>query len=279
LADKGWPGDGVVLVLDDLVFAEGALQLFELLRAVELLRSGFLSLALRIGAPRGGGSAGSTGGGSSRCGPGARALLVSVLTISALGRRLRSRSVLRRRLLRSLGALSLIRGDLCDQGRLLGGRLGVLLCRRVLIGDSRDFGGLFLRTLRRNLAAVDNRGASGSRVLGLGLLLLGLLLFSLLGRCLLGLIFCSLLGRSLFFGLLRRGLFLSFLLGSSFLCLLRLFGFCLLELFSLSLLGLLLSRLLRCSLLCGSFLGLLRFGLLGLFCLGLLSFSLFGSLG
>src|SRR5699024_5828188 len=178
-----------------------------------------------------------------------------------------------------LGALSLIRGDLCDQGRLLGGRLGVLLCRRGLIGDSRDFGGLFLRTLRRNLAAVDNRGASGSRVLGLGLLLLGLLQFSLLGRCLLGLIFCSLLGRSLFFGLLRRGLFLSFLLGSSFLCLLRLFGFCLLELFSLSLLGLLLSRLLRCSLLCGSFLGLLRFGLLGLFCLGLLSFSLFGSLG
>src|SRR5699024_11451770 len=86
-----------------------------------------------------------------------------------------------------LGALSLIRGDLCDQGRLLGGRLGVLLCRRGLIGDSRDFGGLFLRTLRRNLAAVDNRGASGSRVLGLGLLLLGLLLFSLLGRCLLGL--------------------------------------------------------------------------------------------
>src|SRR5699024_9328196 len=127
-----------------------------LLSALELLRSGFLSLALRIRALRGGGSAGSAGGGSSRCDPGARALLVSVLAISALGRRLRSRSVLRRRLLRGLGALSLIRGDLCDQGRLLGGRLGALLCLRGLICDSRDLGGLFLRTLCRNLAAVDN---------------------------------------------------------------------------------------------------------------------------
>src|SRR5699024_5766190 len=249
LADEGWPGDGVILVLDDLVLAEGALQLFELFGAVELLRRGLPVLVLCIGPPRGSGGPGCTGGGSSCCDPGTGALVLSVLAISALGRRLRIRSVLCRRSLRGLGALCLIRGDLRDQGRLLGGGLGVLLRWRSLIGDSRDLGGLFFRTLRRDLAAVNDGGASGSRGLWLRLLL-----FSLLGRALLGLVFGS---------LLRRSLFLCGLLCSGLLGPLGLLGLNLLCLFGFSLLGLLFGRLL-----CGSLLGglslLSLFDLLGL---------------
>src|SRR5699024_9987482 len=198
----------------------------------------------------GSGGPGCTGGGSSCCDPGTGALVLSVLAISALGRRLRIRSVLCRRSLRGLGALCLIRGDLCDQGRLLGGGLGVLLRWRGLIGDSRDLGGLFFRTLRRDLAAVNDGGASGSRGLWLRLLL-----FSLLGRALLGLVLGSLLGSGLlgllrllgfsllglrFGSLLRRSLFLCGLFCSGLLGLLRLLGF--------SLLGLRFGSLLRRSL-------------------------------
>src|SRR5699024_10660834 len=259
LADEGWPGDGVILVLDDLVLAEGALQLFELFGAVELLRRGLPVLVLCIGPPRGSGGPGCTGGGSSCCDPGTGALVLSVLAISALGRRLRIRSVLCRRSLRGLGALCLIRGDLRDQGRLLGGGLGVLLRWRSLIGDSRDLGGLFFRTLRRDLAAVNDGGASGSRGLWLRLLL-----FSLLGRALLGLVFGS---------LLRRSLFLCGLLCSGLLGLLRLLGFSLLR-----------RSLFLCGLLCSGLLGLLRllgFSLLrrSLFLCGLLCSGLLGPLG
>src|SRR5699024_6047884 len=225
--------------------------------------------------PRGSGGPGCTGGGSSCCDPGTGALVLSVLAISALGRRLRIRSVLCRRSLRGLGALCLIRGDLRDQGRLLGGGLGVLLRWRSLIGDSRDIGGLFFRTLRRDLAAVNACGASGSR--GLWLMLL---LFSLLGRALLGLVFGSLLRRSLFlcgllcsgllgllrllgFSLLRRSLFLCGLLCSGLLGLLRLLGFSLLR-----------RSLFLCGLLCSGLLGPL--GLLGLNLLCLFGFSLLG---
>src|SRR5699024_1023203 len=180
-------------------------------------------------------------------------LVLSVLAISALGRRLRIRSVLCRRSLRGLGALCLIRGDLRDQGRLLGGGLGVLLRWRSLIGDSRDLGGLFFRTLRRDLAAVNDGGASGSRGRWLRLLL-----FRLLGRALLGLVFGS---------LLRRSLFLCGLLCSGLLGLLRLLGFSLLR-----------RSLFLCGLLCSGLLGLLRllgFRLLGLRFGGLLRRSLF----